>query len=40
MLSNGSNTGLSFERINMIDFWLIGFAVMKTQDTLSENFIE
>ncbi len=39
MLSSGSNVGLSFERTNVIDFWLVGFAVMETQDTPSENFV-
>ena len=39
MLSSGSNDGLSFERTNVIDFWLVGFAAVETQDTPSENFV-
>ena len=39
MLSSGSNAGLNFERTNVIDFWLVGFAAVETQDTPSENFV-
>ncbi len=39
MLPSGSNVGLSFECTNVIDFWLVGFAAVETQDTPSENFV-
>lgn len=39
ILSNCSNTSLSFKRTNMIDFWLVEFVVIKIQDIPSKNFV-
>lgn len=39
MLSSGPNAGLSFERTNVIDFWLVGFASVETEDTPGEKLV-
>ena len=35
----GGKAGLSFERTNVIDFWLVGFASIETEATPSENYV-
>lgn len=40
MLLNDLNTSLSFECIDLIYFWLVRFAMIKTQDISNENFVK
>lgn len=39
ILSSSLNASLSFERTNIMDFWLVGFAIVETGDTSSKNFV-
>lgn len=39
MLSSGGLAGLRFERANVIDFWMVGFAAIETEDTPEENMV-
>ena len=40
ILFSSSNTSLSFEYINMIDFWLLGLTMIETQNIISKNLVK
>lgn len=39
MLLTAELASLRFEYVNVIDFWMIGFAAIKTEKTPAENMI-
>lgn len=38
-MSTGELAGLRFERANVIDFWIVGFAAIETEETPAENMV-
>lgn len=39
MLLTGKLAGLQFDCVNIIDFWLVKFAAVKTEKTAAEDIV-